>query len=149
MKTRRQGAILELIDARRSAARSVAPPLASRLRGDAGDHLPGHQGARPGEARRRRRLSAAGAEALNPETALTALERAAAEFLRQSRSVQQLVVIRTSPGQAQPLALAIDRARLAERSAPSPATTPSGHRRDDRRAAAFVKRLRITPPNGL
>ena len=56
----------------------------------------------------------AGAETTNPETALMALERATAEFLRQAEQVQQLVVIRTGVGQAQPLALALDRAQLRE-----------------------------------
>jgi transcriptional regulator of arginine metabolism len=55
-----------------------------------------------------------GAEALDPETALTALERAAGEFLRNVERVQQLVVIRTGRGQAQALAEALDRARLHE-----------------------------------
>src|SRR5207237_341861 len=55
-----------------------------------------------------------GVEAPNPETALTALERAAAEFLRRVERVQQLVVIRTDAGQAQPLAIALDRAQLPE-----------------------------------
>jgi transcriptional regulator of arginine metabolism len=53
-----------------------------------------------------------GAETSNPETALAALERAAAEFLRRVDRVQQLVVVRTGVGQAQPLALALDRAQL-------------------------------------
>jgi transcriptional regulator of arginine metabolism len=53
-----------------------------------------------------------GAEAPDPETALTALERAAAEFLRNVDRVQQLVVIRTGRAQAQALAEALDRARL-------------------------------------
>src|SRR6476619_3817856 len=39
-----------------------------------------------------------GAEAPNPETALTVLERSAAEFLRSAERVQQLVVIRTGRG---------------------------------------------------
>jgi transcriptional regulator of arginine metabolism len=43
-----------------------------------------------------------------------ALERAAAEFLRRVEQVQQLVVVRTGVGQAQPLAIAIDRAQLGE-----------------------------------
>ncbi len=51
---------------------------------------------------------------LNPETALLALERATAEFLRRAERVQQMVVIRTGPGQAQPLALALDHAQLSE-----------------------------------
>src|SRR6476661_1840144 len=55
-----------------------------------------------------------GVDAPSPETALAALERAAAEYLRRVERVQQLVVIRTGVGQAQPLALAIDRAQLAE-----------------------------------
>ena len=55
-----------------------------------------------------------GAEALNPETALAALERAAAEFLRNIERVQQLVVVRTGRAQAQALAEALDRARLPE-----------------------------------
>jgi transcriptional regulator of arginine metabolism len=55
-----------------------------------------------------------GVETSNPETALAALERATAELLRRVDRVQQLVVIRTGPGQAQPLALALDRAQLAE-----------------------------------
>jgi transcriptional regulator of arginine metabolism len=64
-----------------------------------------------------------GVDTTSPRTARTALERAAAEFLRRAERVQQLVVIRTGAGQAQPLALAIDRASSAKRSAPSPATT--------------------------
>jgi transcriptional regulator of arginine metabolism len=55
-----------------------------------------------------------GAEALDPETAHTALERAAGEFLRSVERVQQLVVIRTGRAQAQALAEALDRARLPE-----------------------------------
>jgi transcriptional regulator of arginine metabolism len=55
-----------------------------------------------------------GVETPDPETALTALERAVAEFLRTVDRVQQLVVIRTGPGQAQTLAIALDRARLPE-----------------------------------
>ena len=84
-----------------------------------------------------------GAEASNPETALTALERAAAEFLRNVERVQQLVVVRTGGGQAQPLALALDRARL-----PEAVGTIAGDdtilviARDARRAAALVKRLK-------
>src|ERR1700681_4673713 len=78
----------------------------------------------------------------NPETALAALERAAGEFLRRVERVQQLVVIRTGVGQAQPLAIAIDRAQL-----PETIGTIGGDdtilviTRDARRAAALVKRL--------
>ena len=83
-----------------------------------------------------------GAEATNPETALIALERASEEYLRRIDRVQQLVVIRTGIGQAQPLAIAIDRAQL-----PEAVGTIAGDdtilivARDDRRAAALVSRL--------
>jgi transcriptional regulator of arginine metabolism len=42
------------------------------------------------------------------------LERAVSGYLRRHEAVEQLVVLRTDPGQAQPLAVAIDRARLPE-----------------------------------
>ena len=44
----------------------------------------------------------------------TQLRRAVAEYLRRITRVQQLLVLRTDPGQAQPLAVAIDRALLPE-----------------------------------
>jgi transcriptional regulator of arginine metabolism len=78
----------------------------------------------------------------SPESALTALERAAASFLRSVVRVQQLVVIRTGVGQAQPLAIAIDRARL-----PEAVGTIGGDdtilvvARSPRRATELVKRL--------
>ena len=83
-----------------------------------------------------------GVDTTNPQTARTALERAAAEFLRRAERVRQLVVIRTGVGQAQPLAIAIDRAQLSEA-----VGTIAGDdtilvvARDARRAAALVKRL--------
>lgn len=40
--------------------------------------------------------------------------RAVEEYLRRHESVDQLLVMKTDPGQAQPLAVAIDRARLPE-----------------------------------
>jgi transcriptional regulator of arginine metabolism len=83
-----------------------------------------------------------GVDATSPATALAALERAAEEFLRRVERVQQLVVIRTGVGQAQPLAIAIDRAQL-----PEAVGTIGGDdtilviARDRRRAAALVRRL--------
>ena len=79
----------------------------------------------------------------NPETALTALERATAEFLRRVDRVEQLVVIRTGVGHAQPLALALDRAQL-----PETVGTIAGDdtilvvARGARGAAALLKRLK-------
>jgi transcriptional regulator of arginine metabolism len=43
-----------------------------------------------------------------------ALRRAVEEYLRTQETIEQLLVLRTDPGQAQSLAIAIDRARLAE-----------------------------------
>ena len=83
-----------------------------------------------------------GVDTTNPETARTALERAAAEFLRRVEHVQQLVVIRTGIGQAQPLAIAIDRAQL-----PEAVGTIAGDdtiliiARDARRAGALVRQF--------
>lgn len=53
-----------------------------------------------------------GAETSSPATTRGALEHAAAQFLQRVDRVRQLVVVRTGAGQAQALALAIDRARL-------------------------------------
>ena len=84
-----------------------------------------------------------GADAVNPETALASLERATAEFLRRVDRVQQLVVIRTGVGQAQPLAAALDRAQL-----PETVGTIAGDdtilviARGARGAATLVKRLK-------
>jgi transcriptional regulator of arginine metabolism len=83
-----------------------------------------------------------GTDDASPETALGALEHAASQFLRAVDRVQQLVVVRTGAGQSQPLAVAIDRARL-----PEVVGTIAGDdtilviARSDRRAAELVKRL--------
>jgi transcriptional regulator of arginine metabolism len=83
-----------------------------------------------------------GVNAGNPESARNALARAAAEFIRRVDRVQQLLVIRTGAGQAQALALAIDGARL-----PEAVGTIAGDdtilviAKDGRRAASLVKRL--------
>src|SRR5216117_1172668 len=84
-----------------------------------------------------------GAETTNPETALTALERAANEFLRNVERVQQLVVIRTGRGQAQALAEALDRARVPEAvGSIAGDDTILVVARGARAAAALVKRLK-------
>jgi transcriptional regulator of arginine metabolism len=54
------------------------------------------------------------AEAGTPGELESVLRRAVAEFLRRFESVQQLVVLRTDPGQAQPLAIALDRVGMAD-----------------------------------
>ena len=55
-----------------------------------------------------------GAEPSVPPAAGAALQRAMAEYASGVDCVQQLVVVRTGAGMAQPLALAIDRAKLDE-----------------------------------
>jgi transcriptional regulator of arginine metabolism len=54
------------------------------------------------------------AEPAVPPSAGAALQRALAEYASRVACVQQLIVVRTGPGMAQPLALAIDRAKLSE-----------------------------------
>jgi len=49
-----------------------------------------------------------------PPAAGVALQRAMAEYASGVARVQQLIVVRTGPGMAQPLALAIDRAKLED-----------------------------------
>ena len=83
-----------------------------------------------------------GVESTSPELARTALARASLEYLRRVERVQQLVVLRTGIGQAQPLAIAIDRTQM-----PEAVGTIAGDdtiliiARDARRAAALAKRF--------
>jgi transcriptional regulator of arginine metabolism len=116
MKTRRQAIILELIDReglhsqellrRRLRQRGFEATQATISRDikDLGLVKRAGDGAyqRPG------------LETANPDTVRTALERAAAEFVHAIDRVQQFVIVRTGPGQAQTLAFALDRARLPD-----------------------------------
>ena len=56
----------------------------------------------------------AGSDTASPAAAVVALSRALSEFQLSVDVAQQLVVVKTGPGQAQLLGLAIDRARLPE-----------------------------------
>ncbi len=56
----------------------------------------------------------AGAIVEAPATAIDTLGRAVSDYLTNVEAVQQLVVVKTGTGQAQILAVAIDRARLRE-----------------------------------
>lgn len=58
--------------------------------------------------------SVSGGEGGTSATAIVALARSLAEYLLGMELSQQLLVLRTGAGQAQMLALAIDRARLAD-----------------------------------
>lgn len=145
MKSRRQGLILELIDRealksqdalrRRLKAHGFEATQATISRDikDLGLVKRAVDGAyqRPGVN-----------GGVSPRAPMHALEHTAAEFLRTVERVKQLVVIRTGAGQAQPLAVAMDHAQL-----PEAVGTIAGDdtilviARDDRRAAALVKRL--------
>ena len=78
----------------------------------------------------------------NPFTSTSLLQRAVGEYLTRVNRVQQLVLLRTGPGQAQPLAAALDGARL-----PEVVGTVAGDDTilviapDTRRAKALVSRL--------
>ena len=80
--------------------------------------------------------------AAGTEAAVHTLQRALGEFLTRVDQVQQLVVLRTGPGQAPLLGVALDRARL-----PEVVGTVAGDDTilviapDARRARALVKRL--------
>src|SRR6266545_1827198 len=97
MKARRQAAILELIDREPLHSQEL---LRRRLRQrgfDATQATISRDISDLGLVKRAgdgayQRL---GSDTANPETALTALERAASEFLRRADRVQQLVVVRT------------------------------------------------------
>lgn len=143
-KTRRQTLILEVVDheeitsqeilQRRLRARGVAATQAtiSRDLKDLGLVKRAGDGAygRPGQ------------DSTSPETALAQLQRVVVRSLSRTARVDQLVVLGTPPGEAQHLALAIDRSAF-----PEVVGTIAG---DDtvlviaagaRQAAAFLERL--------
>ena len=144
MKASRQGAILELVDAeplhsqeqlRRRLLKAGFDTTQATISRDI-KQLGLVKRAGDGAYQR------PGADAVNPEAAMTTLERRASEFLRRLDRVQQLVVVRTGAGQAQALALVIDQARM-----PEVVGTIAGDdtilviAKDGRRAASLVKRL--------
>jgi transcriptional regulator of arginine metabolism len=143
-KTRRQTLILELVDhevitsqdmlQRRLKARGVSATQATISRDlkelglvkRAGDGAYGR----------------AGQEGASPETMMAQLQRVVVRSLSRTAQVEQLVVLRTPPGEAQHLALAIDRADF-----PDVAGTIAGDdtvlviARGPKQAAAFLERL--------
>lgn len=143
-KTRRQTLILELVDhevltsqetlQRRLKARGVSATQATISRDlkelglvkRAGDGAYG----RPGQ------------EGASPETTMAQLQRVVVRSLSRTAQVEQLVVLRTPPGEAQHLALAVDRADF-----PDVAGTIAGDdtvlviARGPKQAAAFLEHL--------
>ena len=82
------------------------------------------------------------AQIATPASSSTLLHRALADYLTRVDRVQQLIILRTGPGRAQLLAVALDGAQL-----PEVVGTVAGDdtilviARDARRAQALVKRL--------
>ena len=116
MKSQRQGRILELV---RAEAITSQEQLRARL------HAEGIEATQATLSRDIRDLALvkraadgaygpAGSTADAGPAALEDLEEAVAEYLRTVEASEQLVVLKTDPGQAQPLAIAFDRARLPE-----------------------------------
>jgi transcriptional regulator of arginine metabolism len=144
MKVRRQAAVLDVI--RRTSVRSqeqlrrslraagfdVTQATLSRDIRELGLVKGGADGA----------YQAPAAAQPNGDAAKSLLQRAAADYLTRVDRVQQLVLLRTGPGQAQLLGVALDGARL-----PEVVGTLAGDDTilvimpDARRARAFVKRL--------
>ncbi len=144
MKSRRQGAILDLIDSEPLHSQEA---LRRRLL-DVGFDTTQATISRDIKALGLVKRAGDGAyqrpgvDTQNPATVLSALERATSEFVRKVDRVQQLVIVRTGAGQASALAQAIDRARLPEMvGSIAGDDTILVVARDERRAAAFVKRL--------
>lgn len=144
MKSRRQGFLLELVDAeplhnqeqlRKRLRKAGFPATQATISRDVKD-LGLVKRAGDGAYQR------PGVDTTSPALVRSALERAAGAFLRRIDRVQQLVVVRTGAGQAQPLAIAIDQARLE-----GAVGTIAGDdtilviAKDGRRAAAVARRL--------
>ena len=116
MKSRRQERVLELV---RAEAITSQEQLRARLRAE------GIEATQATLSRDIRDLGLvkraadgaygpAGSPADAGPGALEDLEEAVAEYLRTVEASEQLVVLKTDPGQAQPLAIAFDRARIPE-----------------------------------
>jgi transcriptional regulator of arginine metabolism len=115
-KTRRQTIILELIDREQVTSQEM---LQRRLRArgiDATQATISRDLKELGLVKRAGdgAYARAGRDVQNLETALASLQRVAARSLTRVTQVEQLVVLRTPTGEAQQLAVAIDRASLQE-----------------------------------
>jgi transcriptional regulator of arginine metabolism len=146
MKAFRQGLILELVERgevssqeqlrRLLRGRGVDVTQATLSRDIAELGLVKHA------AERAYRLPGASGDDEAPADAETTMRRAVGEYLRKVERVRELIVLRTEPGQAGILGIAIDRAALDEI-----AGTIAGDDtllvvvRDARRAKALVKRI--------
>lgn len=117
MKSYRQSLILELIDREAITSQEM---LRDRLRGRG---VAATQATlsrdvrelglikRPADGAYRRPAAGERVEVPDPDAVL---RRAVDEYLRSEEPVEQLLVLKTGPGQAQPMAVALDRIQLAE-----------------------------------
>jgi transcriptional regulator of arginine metabolism len=152
MKARRQSAILDVVQRERVRSQEQ---LRRRLRGAGFDvtqatlsrdirELGLVKGGADGA------YQAAARPSPNGDAAKSMLHRALGDYLARVDRVQQLVLLRTGPGQAQLLGVALDSARL-----PELVGTIAGDdtilaiARDTRRARALVKRLEALAGEGL
>jgi transcriptional regulator of arginine metabolism len=164
MKAFRQGLILELVGreaitsqeqlrkrlrgrgvdvTQATLSRDIAELALAKHAADGAYRVPGENGAGPVEPVRLRPEGSGGTSPkLEERRRAGALRGAVAEYVRGIDRVRELVVIRTAPGQAGILGIAIDRAALAE-----VAGTVAGDDtllvivRDAKRARALVKTL--------
>lgn len=144
MKSRRQGAILDIVDREALHNQEQLRVRLSREGFEATQATISRDIKELGLVKRAGdgAYQRPGLSTVSPVVAMNALAHAASEFVRRVDRVQQMVVIRTGAGQAQALALAIDGARL-----PETVGTIAGDdtilviARDGRRAASLVKRL--------
>jgi transcriptional regulator of arginine metabolism len=151
MKARRQTAILEIVDREAVVSQEQLRGLLRAGGFDATQATISRDIKELGLVKRSTdgAYQRSGEPAATPARSAQALQRAAAEYLRRIERVQQIVVIRTGVGQAQPLALALDRAQL-----PEVVGTLGGDDTifviagDEQRAAALVKRLEGYAPKG-
>lgn len=116
MKTQRQSAILDVVE--REAVRSQEQ-LRQRLASRGFDVTQATLSRDIKELGLLKRSSdgayqPSGVDSAAPASALGTLSRTLSEYLLSVEAVQQLVVVKTGTGQAQILAVAIDRARLPE-----------------------------------
>jgi transcriptional regulator of arginine metabolism len=115
MKARRKAVILELVD---QEAITSQEQLRERLRARG---IEATQATMSRDIRELRLVKRSvdgayrrpGSDAAGGDTE-SALGRAVEEYLRTQERVEQLIVLKTDPGQAQSLAIAIDRARVPE-----------------------------------
>jgi transcriptional regulator of arginine metabolism len=144
MKSRRQGLILELVEREPLRSQEAVRRRLKRRGFEATQATISRDIKDLGLVKRSRdgAYQRPGADVAASPSTLTALGRVAAECLRQVERAGHLVVVRTGAAQAQPLAIAIDRAQL-----PEAVGTIAGDdtvliiAKDDRRAASLAKRL--------